>query len=151
MLLCIKQGKIVNLRSWWDKLLEKGPPLSYLPKASKSWLVAKDTRLEEAIAPWHRYQYHSSREKVSWWVHWEGSGTKWLLSRSCWRLCVTDWNLTQDFLLRASSCLFSIHSWISAQTDIPHQDHPIRVWSPVTIRWDHWQQIHPCPEGQLCV
>ena len=41
-------GKVLNLRSWWDKLLEKGPPLGYFPKASKSWLIVKEDKLEEA-------------------------------------------------------------------------------------------------------
>ena len=35
---------------WWDKLLEKGPPLGYFPKASKSWIIVKEHKLEEARA-----------------------------------------------------------------------------------------------------
>ena len=38
----------MNLRSWWDKLLEKELPPGYFPKTSKSWLAVKEARLEEA-------------------------------------------------------------------------------------------------------
>jgi hypothetical protein len=37
-----------NLRKWWDTITEFGPHLGYFPKPSKSWLVVKESKLEEA-------------------------------------------------------------------------------------------------------
>lgn len=37
-----------NLRQWWDKMVEFGPYLGYFPKASKSWLVVKPEKLQDA-------------------------------------------------------------------------------------------------------
>jgi hypothetical protein len=41
-------GKLKELRAWWDKLLEKGPAYGYFPKPSKTWLIVKADRLDEA-------------------------------------------------------------------------------------------------------
>ena len=41
-------SRLRNVRLWWDKMVEFGPYLGYFPKASKSWLVAKAEKLEEA-------------------------------------------------------------------------------------------------------
>ena len=35
-------GKLQKLRSWWDKISEKGPLIGYHLKASKSRIVVKD-------------------------------------------------------------------------------------------------------------
>ena len=50
-------GKIVNLRSWWDKLLEKGPPLGYFPKASEVLAGCQrvKARRGKGSVPWYRY------------------------------------------------------------------------------------------------
>ena len=34
-------GLLIELRKWWDKLVEVGPPLGYFPEATKTWLVVK--------------------------------------------------------------------------------------------------------------
>ena len=36
------------LREWWDRVVEHGPKYGYFPKASKSWLVVKEEKLQEA-------------------------------------------------------------------------------------------------------
>ena len=41
-------SRLENLRKWWDRIEEFGPLLGYFPKASKSWLVVKQEKLEEA-------------------------------------------------------------------------------------------------------
>ena len=41
-------SKLRNLRNWWDKICLYGPLLGYYPKASKSWLVVKAEKEEEA-------------------------------------------------------------------------------------------------------
>ena len=40
--------KLDALRKWWDMLLEKGPAYGYFPKPSKTWLIVKEEKLEEA-------------------------------------------------------------------------------------------------------
>ena len=40
--------KLEALKKWWDVLLEKGPAYGYFPKPSKTWLIVKDKKLEEA-------------------------------------------------------------------------------------------------------
>ena len=41
-------SRLRNLRLWWDRIEEFGPKIGYYPKASKSWLVVKADKLEEA-------------------------------------------------------------------------------------------------------
>lgn len=41
-------GKLSDLRKWWDKLLEIGQAYGYFPKASKTWLIVKADKLDEA-------------------------------------------------------------------------------------------------------
>ena len=41
-------GNLKELRKWWDKLVEKGPAYGYFPNASKTWLIVKDEKLDEA-------------------------------------------------------------------------------------------------------
>ena len=41
-------SKLKNLRNWWDRICLYGPMLGYYPKASKSWLVVKPEKEEEA-------------------------------------------------------------------------------------------------------
>ena len=43
-------SRVENLRKWWDRVCQFGPKLGYFPKPSKSWLVVKEERLEEANA-----------------------------------------------------------------------------------------------------
>ena len=33
---------------WWDNLIELGPKFGYNPQSSKSWLIVKDAKIEEA-------------------------------------------------------------------------------------------------------
>ena len=40
--------KLEALKKWWDVLLEKGPAYGSFPKPSKTWLIVKDKKLEEA-------------------------------------------------------------------------------------------------------
>ncbi len=42
-------GSITNIRNWWDKLTNTGPSFGYHANPAKTWLVAKDTHLSEAI------------------------------------------------------------------------------------------------------
>ena len=37
------------LRHWWGNIEEHGPSFGYYPKASKSWLVVKEGKYEEAL------------------------------------------------------------------------------------------------------
>ena len=41
-------GKFESLRRWWDNLIELGPKFGYNPQPSKSWLIVKDAKIEEA-------------------------------------------------------------------------------------------------------
>ena len=41
-------SRLTNLRRWWDRVEQYGPMLGYYPKASKSWLVVKPEKEEEA-------------------------------------------------------------------------------------------------------
>lgn len=41
-------SRLHNLRCWWDSIADNGPKLGYYPKASKSWLVVKKEKFEEA-------------------------------------------------------------------------------------------------------
>ena len=38
-------GKIPQLRSWWDKIVDMGPKLGYYPNAAKTWLVVKSEKI----------------------------------------------------------------------------------------------------------
>ena len=40
-------GKLSGIKKWWDTLNENGPPMGYLPKASKTWLVLKNRNTTE--------------------------------------------------------------------------------------------------------
>ena len=40
--------KVDALRKWWDMLVEKGPAYGYFPKPTKTWLIVKEDKLEEA-------------------------------------------------------------------------------------------------------
>ena len=41
-------GKLQQLLTWWNNIVEYGPLLGYNPQAGKSWLVVKEHLLEEA-------------------------------------------------------------------------------------------------------
>ena len=41
-------GSLVEVRSWWDQLINIGPGYGYYPKAGKSWLLVKKTKADEA-------------------------------------------------------------------------------------------------------
>ena len=41
-------GKLQALKKWWDDVNDLGPLLGYNPKASKSYLIVKKEKLEEA-------------------------------------------------------------------------------------------------------
>ena len=41
-------SKLRLLREWWGKVVEHGPKYGYHPKASKSWLVVKEDKFQEA-------------------------------------------------------------------------------------------------------
>ena len=41
-------GELSHLKSWWDRITELGPHYGYHPNASKTCLLVKESRLEEA-------------------------------------------------------------------------------------------------------
>ena len=41
-------GKLQQLLTWWNNIVEYSPLLGYNPEADKSWLVVKEHLLEEA-------------------------------------------------------------------------------------------------------
>lgn len=41
-------GKLAQLRDWWDELERIGPQYGYFPKATKTWLIVKEGKVEEA-------------------------------------------------------------------------------------------------------
>ena len=41
-------SKLEKLKNWWDKTVELGPSFGYHPKASKSWLIVKESELARA-------------------------------------------------------------------------------------------------------
>jgi hypothetical protein len=41
-------GVLGCLRTWWNQVVHFGPLLGYYPKASKSWLVVKEDRVDAA-------------------------------------------------------------------------------------------------------
>ena len=41
-------SKLQQLKEWWDRIEIFGPLLGYYPKASKSWFVGEEEKLEEA-------------------------------------------------------------------------------------------------------
>jgi hypothetical protein len=41
-------GKIINLRSWFDKIVDHGPKYGYDAEPTKSWLIVKEHLLDEA-------------------------------------------------------------------------------------------------------
>ena len=41
-------GKLPALRKWWDELIRIGPMYGYLPQPTKSWLIVKTDKEEEA-------------------------------------------------------------------------------------------------------
>ena len=41
-------GKLKQLKIWWNMILEYGPYIGYHAKPSKSWLIVKKEKLEEA-------------------------------------------------------------------------------------------------------
>ena len=43
-------GNLVNLKEWWEHIIQLGPNYGYHPNASKTWLIVKEGHLEEARA-----------------------------------------------------------------------------------------------------
>ena len=43
-------GKLAEIKRWWSSLCEHGPLFGYHPKPSKTWIIAKPGKLEEAKA-----------------------------------------------------------------------------------------------------
>ena len=41
-------GRLVQLRSWWDNIVSRGPLLGYYLRADKSWLIVKPDLLVAA-------------------------------------------------------------------------------------------------------
>ena len=41
-------GNLVNLKEWWERIVQLGPNYGYHPNASKTWLIVKEGHLEEA-------------------------------------------------------------------------------------------------------
>ena len=41
-------GNLLQLHTWWNRLLNMGPKYGYFPKPSKSYLIVKDEKYEEA-------------------------------------------------------------------------------------------------------
>ena len=46
-------SRLEQLRKWWDRITEYGPLLGYYPKASKTWLVVKAEKYEDAQVVFH--------------------------------------------------------------------------------------------------
>ena len=64
-------SNLKRLRIWWERLNTHGPALGYYPKASKSWLVVKENRFEEAKIIFVNTGINITTEgkKVPWRVH----------------------------------------------------------------------------------
>ena len=41
-------GSLRAFRKWWDNLIQIGPNYGYFPQPTKSWLIVKRDKLEEA-------------------------------------------------------------------------------------------------------
>ena len=41
-------GNLARLKTWWDRISEIGPDYGYYPNPTKTWLIVKDSNLEEA-------------------------------------------------------------------------------------------------------
>jgi len=44
----IVTGKITSLREWWSHLIEAGQKCGYYSQPTKSWLIVKQEKLEQA-------------------------------------------------------------------------------------------------------
>ena len=42
-------GNLEALRRWWEALMQIGPNYGYYPQPTKSWLIVKENKLEEAV------------------------------------------------------------------------------------------------------
>ena len=42
-------GNLEASRRWWDTLMQIGPNYRYYPQFTKSWLIVKPNKLEEAV------------------------------------------------------------------------------------------------------
>ena len=42
-------GSLEHLHSWWDRLTTEGPSCGYFVNPSKTWLVTKDSHLQNAV------------------------------------------------------------------------------------------------------
>ena len=42
-------GNLEASRRWWDTLMQIGPNYRYYPQFTKSWLIVKQNKLEEAV------------------------------------------------------------------------------------------------------
>ena len=38
----------MKIREWWDRIEEEGPKCGYYPNPSKSWLIVKESLLQQA-------------------------------------------------------------------------------------------------------
>ena len=41
-------GNLAHLKTWWDRISKIGPDYGYYPNSTKTWLIVKDSKLEEA-------------------------------------------------------------------------------------------------------
>ncbi len=55
-------GRISNLRSWWDKVIEIGPAYGYHINASKTWLIVKEPHLSAAASTFENTQVNITTE-----------------------------------------------------------------------------------------
>ena len=42
-------GKLSDVKTWWDRLIEIGPDYGYYPNASKTWLIVKEHKHSEPV------------------------------------------------------------------------------------------------------
>ena len=59
-------SRLKNLRDWWNRVVMFGPYLGYYPKPSKSWLVVKAEKEEEARVIFEGTGIQITTEGRSW-------------------------------------------------------------------------------------
>ena len=61
-------GELSKIRSWWEHLVEIGPQYGYFPNASKTWMIVKKEKFEEAQVVFDGTGVNVTQEKVLEWT-----------------------------------------------------------------------------------
>ena len=111
-------GNLVNLKEWWEHIIQLGPNYGYHPNASKTWLIVKEGHLEEARAIFEGTGVAITTEGKR---HLGAAIGTSNFVESYVQQKVSEW--VHEMETSATRSLCCSNTWSVQQVDIPGQDH----------------------------